>query len=170
MASLKTSIPAGATIPAQIQELQYVLKDPSPSAVSITASALHAKYGSLAHWPLRLFDGCIEALRKLDSTTRSQPDHSLNGYSSSAAAQEIVRASRTYAELLVEMAERVGNGCMDDVVHSWLQLHDVDWMTRVIGAEDHAEGTGASQPPIWFLSFMVQLVIQGFCSIDILVQ
>ncbi|KAF9137964.1 RNA polymerase II mediator complex subunit [Mortierella sp. GBA39] len=170
LASLKTSIPAGATIPAQIQELQYVLKDPSPSAVSITASALHAKYGGLAHWPLRLFDGCIEGLRRLDSTTRSQPDHSLNGFSSSAAAQEIVRASRTYAELLVEMAERVGNGCMDDVVHSWLRLHDVDWMTRVIGAEGHAEGTGASQPPIWFLSFMVQLVIQGFCSIDILAQ
>lgn len=170
LASLKTSIPAGATIPPQIQELQYVLKDLSPSAVSITASALHAKYGGLAHWPLRLFDGCIEALRKLDSTTRSQPDHSLNGFSSSAAAQEIVRASRIYAELLVEMAERVGNGCMDDVVHSWLRLHDIDWMTRVIGAEGHVEGTGASQPPIWFLSFMIQLVIQGFCSIDVLVQ
>ncbi|KAF9155624.1 RNA polymerase II mediator complex subunit [Linnemannia schmuckeri] len=169
LASLKTSISAGTTIPAQIQELQHVLKDPSPSAVSITASSLHAKYGGLAHWPLRLFDGCIEALRKLDSTMRSQPDHSLNSLSSPTAAQEIVRASRIYAELLVEMAERIGNGCMDDVVHSWLRLHDVDWMIRVIGAEGHTEGAGISQP-IWFLSFMVQLVIQGFCSIEILVQ
>lgn len=169
LASLKTSTPAGTTIPAQIQELHHVLKDPSPSAVSITASSLHSKYGGLAHWPLRLFDGCIEALRKLDSTTRSQTDHSLSGLSSSTAAQEVVRASRIYAELLVEMAERVGNGCMDEVVNSWLRLHDIDWMTRVIGAEGHVGGTGKSQP-IWFLSFMVQLVIQGFCSIEVLVQ
>ncbi|KAF9923613.1 RNA polymerase II mediator complex subunit [Linnemannia zychae] len=169
LASLKISAPIGTTIPTQIQELQIILKDPSPSAVSITASSLHAKYGGLSHWPLRLFDGCIEALRKLDSIAWSQPDHSLGG-ATSIASQEITRASKIYTELLVEMAERAGNGCMDDVVLSWLQLHDIDWMTRVIGVEsNHGDLTGASQS-IWFLSFMVQLVIQGFCSIEIIVQ
>ncbi|KAG0270717.1 RNA polymerase II mediator complex subunit, partial [Linnemannia exigua] len=174
LASLKSSTPVGISIPTQIQELQHVLKDHSPSAVSIMASSLHSKYGGHAHWPLRLFDSCIEALRKLDSATRPQLDHTLSGLSSSAAAQEIVRASRIYAELLVEMAERVGNGCMDEVVLSWLRLHDVDWMTRVIGAEGHAENafgeSTSSSQPVWFLSFMVQLVIQGFCSIEVLVQ
>ncbi|KAF9127762.1 hypothetical protein BGW39_005654, partial [Mortierella sp. 14UC] len=174
LASLKTSTPAGTSIPTQILELQHVLKDPSPSAVSITASSLHSKYGGLTHWPLRLFDGCIEALRKMDSATRLQSDHTLSGLSSSAAAQEIVRASRMYAELVVEMVERVGNGCMDEVVLFWPRLHDIDWMTRVIGAEGHTENafgeSGGSSQPVWFLSFMVQLVIQDFCSTEVLVQ
>ncbi|KAG0369656.1 RNA polymerase II mediator complex subunit [Gamsiella multidivaricata] len=172
----KISTSTGATIPAQLQELQSLPKDPSPTAVSNMASSLHFKYGGLAHWPLRLFDGCIDALRKLDAAVKSSSaglDNAMNGtgFSSATATQEIVRISRLYAELLVEMAERVGNGCMNEVVLSWLRLHDVDWMISVLGASTHGdEEAGDESQPIWFLSFMVQLVIQGFCSIEVLVQ
>ncbi|KAF8928477.1 RNA polymerase II mediator complex subunit [Dissophora ornata] len=166
---------SGARNPLQLQELQSLLRDPSSNAVSNLASSLHAAHGGLVHWPLQLFDGCVDTLQKLDAATRSTGaalDDAMNGggFSQTTATQDIVRASRLYAELLVEMAERVGNGCMNDVVLSWLRLHDLDWMTSVLGSSPLGTDTANEGLSIWFLSFMVQLVIQGFCSIEVLVQ
>ncbi|KAG0305990.1 RNA polymerase II mediator complex subunit [Dissophora globulifera] len=112
------------------------------------------------------------ALRKLDAASRGGLDDAMNGGTPSltTATLEIVRASRLYAELLVEMAERVGSGCMNEVVLSWLRLHDLGWMTSVLGETSQRHDAGYEGQPIWFLSFMVQLVIQGFCSIEVLVQ
>ncbi|KAG0050520.1 RNA polymerase II mediator complex subunit [Gryganskiella cystojenkinii] len=169
----------GATlmIPGQVHELQSLIHDPSPSAVSNLATLLHSKYGGHTHWPLRLFDGCIDALKKLDASTRSRSDDSTAGSTTAQTSQQLVRASRLYAELLAEMAERLGTGCMNEVVISWLRLHDGDWMASVLGpASASSYGTDdeftilRDERPIWFLSFMVQLVIQGFCSIEVLVQ
>lgn len=175
--STKVSAAPGVSIPAQLQELQTLLKDPSPTAASNLASSLHFKYGGLAHWPLRLFDGCVEALRNLNATF--PPDVGMNdtmsggGHSLSTASMEIVRASRLYAELLAETAEHAGSGCMNEVVLSWLGYHDLDWMKSVLGQGQGPVRRGEKvyeDHPTWFLSFMVQLVIQGFCSIEILVQ
>ncbi|KAG0201412.1 RNA polymerase II mediator complex subunit [Mortierella sp. GBA30] len=178
--SPKAATSSSTTIPAQIQELQQLLKDTSSNAVASLASSLHFKYGGLSHWPLRLFDGCVDALRKQDTNARStaaaNTDVALNLLSRSTATQESIRSSRTYVELLVEMAERVGNGILDDVVRSWLQLHDMEWMTNQLGLScSSTQGYDASHEnevgqPAWFLSFMTQLVIQGVCSIDVLVQ
>jgi len=157
LVSTKVSAAPGTTIPAQLQELQTLLKDSSPTAASTLASSLHFKYGGLSHWPLRLLDGCVEALRNLNAL--------------STPSTEVVRASRLYAELLAETAEHAGNGCMNDVMLSWLSFHDLDWMKSALGSSPQSRGGKVYEDhPIWFLSFMVQLVIQGFCSIEILVQ
>ena len=170
---------ANAAIPSYFHELQQLVRDPSPSAVSNVASVLHSKYGGHAHWPLRLFDGCIDALQKLDTLAWSSGmDGSLEGDSLAQALQQQLKASRLYAELLVEMAERLGTGCMNEVVLSWLRLHDGDWMAGVFGNSATVDTASTSEDstmarderPTWFLSFMVQLVIKGFCSIEVLVQ
>ncbi|KAF9107477.1 RNA polymerase II mediator complex subunit [Mortierella sp. AM989] len=171
LVSSKASTGTGVAIPPQIQELHSLLKDFSASAVSNLASSLHFKYGGSVHWPSRLFDGCIDILRKMDATARVTTGGSVDP----TAKLEIIRASRIFAELLVEMAERVGNGCMDEVVLSWLDKHDIEWMMSALGPSDsistsvHTDETREGQS-IWFLSFMVQLVIQGFCSMEVLVQ
>ncbi|KAF9937690.1 RNA polymerase II mediator complex subunit [Modicella reniformis] len=163
--SPKVSTAPGTTIPMQLQELQNLLRDPSPSAAMLLASSLTFKYGGMTQWPLRLFDGCIEALRNLSATSGSNVTGMDN------ASLEVVRGARLYAELLVETAERVGSGCMNDVVLSWLRCHDLDWMKSVLGSSPQGQGENIYEhQPVWFLSFMVQLVIQGFCSIEILVQ
>ncbi|KAF9994218.1 RNA polymerase II mediator complex subunit, partial [Entomortierella chlamydospora] len=180
LASAKASSGAGVVIPAQLQELQNLLKDPSTAAISNLASSFHFKYGGLAHWPRRLFDNCVDILRKKDEAARAggaRVDDSMSGMNlpDPVATLEIIRASRAFAELLVEMAERVGNGCMNEVVLLWLRDHDTEWMISLLGSSAttsssiHAEDACEGQP-IWFLSFMVQLVIQGFCSIEVLVQ
>ncbi|KAI1317908.1 RNA polymerase II mediator complex subunit [Mortierella claussenii] len=162
--SNKSATTTGTIIPSHQLELQKLLTDPSLTAASSLASNLYSKYGGLSHWPLHLFGECIEALRKLNSAVSDDPMND-GGPPSATANMEIVRATRLYAELLVEMAERVGDGCMNEVVLSWLRLHDSDWMTSVLGKLLPSDGQ-----PVWFLSFMVQLVIQGFCSIEVLVQ
>ncbi|KAF9981469.1 RNA polymerase II mediator complex subunit [Mortierella antarctica] len=176
--SPKATTTAEITIPAQIQELQHLLKDTSSTAVSNLAASLHFKYGGLSHWPLRLFDGCVDALRKQDASALSAAAMDVDGSISSlarlSASQEIIRASKLYVELLVEMSERVGNGTLDEVVQSWLKLHDMEWMTTHLGVssmhDDDAIHGDDSSHLVWFLSFMVQLVIQGVCSIEILIQ
>ncbi|KAG9324909.1 hypothetical protein KVV02_008471 [Mortierella alpina] len=176
--SPKATTTAEITIPAQIQELQHLLKDTSSTAVSNLAASLHFKYGGLSHWPLRLFDGCVDALRKQDASARSAAamdvDGSISSLARMSASQEIIRASKLYVELLVEMSERVGNGTLDEVVQSWLKLHDMEWMTSHLGVSSMHDGDAIhgddSSHLVWFLSFMVQLVIQGVCSIEILIQ
>ncbi|KAF9284208.1 RNA polymerase II mediator complex subunit [Mortierella alpina] len=176
--SPKTTIAAGITIPAQIHELQHLLKDTSSTAVSNLASSLHFKYGGLSEWPRRLFEGCIDALQKQDANARSaaamDTDASVGSLVRLSASQEIIRASKLYVELLVETLERVGNGTLDEVVLSWPRLRDMEWMTTHLGVSSVHDGDAIhgddNSHLVWFLSFMAQLVIQGVCSIEILVQ
>lgn len=160
-------------MPAQIQELQHLVRDTSSTAASNIASSLYVKYGGLAHFQLQLFNGCIDSLQKMDSEHRSHT----STLTTSNGQQEVVRASRLYAELLADLAERAGNGNLDNVIVSWLGLHDIEWMTKTLGKDLSGTCPGsaiADSPqlchPIWFLSFMAQMVIQGFCTIEVLVQ
>ncbi|KAF9020148.1 RNA polymerase II mediator complex subunit, partial [Haplosporangium bisporale] len=173
LAGSKSGTAPGTMMPAQIQELQHILKDTSSTAASNIASSLHFKYGGLAHFQLQLFIGCVDSLQKMDGEQRSHTS-TLTGPN---AQQEVIRASKLYAELLADLAERAGSGNLDNVVESWLGLHDIEWMTTTLGKD--LSGTCSSSAivdspqqchPIWFLSFMTQMVIQGFCTIDVLVQ
>ncbi|KAF9586656.1 RNA polymerase II mediator complex subunit [Lunasporangiospora selenospora] len=185
----KTVVASDAAMPAQIPELQLILKDSSSLSVSSLASTLYYKYGGHSHWPLHLFDGCIDALQKYDvllrtnerevkaanPTLASLPVGGIPG--SMDPIQELSRTARIFSALLVDMAERTGTGCANDVVHSWLRLHESDWISSELAksglppallaeeADEFQEGQH-----FWFMVFMVQLVVQGFCTIETLVQ
>ncbi|KAF9335702.1 RNA polymerase II mediator complex subunit [Podila minutissima] len=173
LAGSKSGTTPGTSMPAQIQELQHLVRDTSSTAASNIASSLYVKYGGLAHFQLQLFNGCIDSLQKMDSEHRSHT----STLTTSNGQQEVVRASRLYAELLADLAERAGNGNLDNVIVSWLGLHDIEWMIKTLGKDLSGTCPGsviADSPqlchPIWFLSFMAQMVIQGFCTIEVLVQ
>ncbi|KAG0022181.1 RNA polymerase II mediator complex subunit [Podila clonocystis] len=173
LAGSKSGTVPGTSMPAQIQELQQLLRDTSPTAASNIASSLYFKYGGLAHFQLQLFNGCLDSLQKMDSGHRSHA----SALTATSGQQEVVRASRLYAELLADLAERAGSGNLDNVVVSWLDLHDIEWMTKTLGKDLSGTCSGsaiADSPqqchPIWFLSFMTQMVIQGFCTIEVLIQ
>ncbi|KAG0229269.1 RNA polymerase II mediator complex subunit [Actinomortierella wolfii] len=189
--------PVGA-IPQQIPELCSLIHN--PNNISSQALSLCQRYGSIPQYPERLLDQVYDTLHKVStlgfpSMSTSTSHHTGYGQASSSAQvfsfghasgpvtlQQLVRVTRTLVGLLKETEEHLGRLSMNDTVVHWFKQNkdrisqqlsvatpsstqlDPSMRHPIIGLENDR------LVPVWFLSFVVQLVISGFCSIQAAVE